>query len=131
MTMADLSDTLRGAARIGARSETVFRGIENRAALASLELEEGCRVTFSVLGWVVLSASATLLAGVTVNFIVAAAFWDTPHRFTALAVVGACELLAAFAAGVIARMRWRAWFPLEHTRDQLKKDSQCLRQILN
>jgi uncharacterized membrane protein YqjE len=131
MTVSDFTETLRGAARIGARSQTVFRGIENRAALASLELEEGCGAMLSVLGWVVFAASAALLVGVTVNFMVAAAFWDTPHRFTALAVLGVCELLAGLVAGAFARMRWRAWFPLEHTRDQLKKDSQCLRQILN
>lgn len=131
MTVGDLTDTLHGAARIGARSDTVLRGIENRAALASLELEEGFQSVLSVLGWVVLAASAALFVGVTVNLLVAAAFWDTPHRLSALAALGVCELVVGLVAGALARMRWRAWFPLEHTRDQLKKDSRCLRQILN
>jgi uncharacterized membrane protein YqjE len=129
--MSDFVQVIHGLLRLESRSGTVLRGFENRAALAAVEIEEGKEVLTSAIVWLFVAMAAGLLVGLALTFLVAAVFWDTPHRVTALVVLALVELAVAVIAGAVARVRWRSWFPLEQTRAQLKKDSECLRQMFN
>jgi len=128
--LADLGATLENAARLGSQAGLLLQALEHRAALANLELEEARKHASVVVVVGAMSLLLLLLVGTTLGLIVAAAFWDTPHRVLALVLFGAGELLLAGAAAWYVRHRWRCWRLLEHTRDQLTKDLSCLREIL-
>lgn len=129
MLAADIGATLENVTRLGSNAGLVLRALENRAALAALELGEARDRVQLTLVCLALSAVLLLLTGVTVAFVVAAIFWDTPHRVLALAILGGVELLLGVGGVWYALRQWKRWQPLEHTRDQLAKDSACLREM--
>lgn len=114
----------------GSRSALLWQALENRTALAALEFEEARREIARLLIWALVGAVVVLLAGITMTFVVAAIYWDTPHRVLALAIGGGLELLGGVAALVLARARWRNWIPLEYTREQFCKDTECVRDLI-
>ncbi len=131
MLAADIGATLENVTRLGSNADVVLRALENRAALATLELEEARQRMEAMAVAGAASAIVALLVGVTANLIVAAIFWDTPHRVLALSILGGVELVVAIGGAWFACSRWRQWRPLEHTRDQLSKDSACLREVFS
>ena len=95
-----------------------------------LEVEDAGQRVARALLWATLAAIAALLAGLTLTVLVAAIFWDGPHRVTALAVLGLIELgLAGTAAALVIR-HWQRWQLFTHLRDQLTKDCSCIREVL-
>jgi uncharacterized membrane protein YqjE len=108
-----------------------INGVEHRAALASLEFSELKR-DLALSGALVLTASfATLLAGTAALLLVAAIYWDTEHRVSAMAI--ALAVLATLAVGCLAAA-WRFVSRLQilpAVREQLKKDRTCLGTILS
>lgn len=129
MPAANLGATLETITRLGANAGLLLRALENRAALAAVELEEARLRAVATLLVAGVSTGVLFLAGATASLLVAAIFWDTPHRVLALALFGAFELLVAAGGGWWAWSRWQRWRPLEHTRDQFTKDAECLREI--
>jgi len=131
MIAADLGALLSNVTRFGSNADLVFRALENRAALAALELEEARHRFLSVACGIVLTGMMLLMAGVTATAIVAAIYWDTPHRTTSLIILGAIEIVVVAAGICYVRSQWKRWQLFELSRQQLAKDSACLREILS
>jgi len=130
MFAADLAATLETANRLRAHGDLVLRALENRAALAVLELEEAYRRLAAAATLGAVCAALVLLAGVSATFLVAAISWDTPARVAALAWTSGVEVVLAVIVGGLTRARWKRLRLLEHTRDQLTKDAACLREVI-
>lgn len=130
MTVADIGATLTNASRLGSNAGILLQAVENRAALAVLELEEaGTHLQRTLLSGAI-AIGALLLCGVTVSLFVAAAFWDTPHRLTAIAIVGVLQLATAAVAAWSCLAGWRRLRLFTDLREQLSKDCACLREVL-
>jgi uncharacterized membrane protein YqjE len=65
-----------------------------------------------------------------VNLIVAAIFWDTPHRVTALVWFAVLEIATSVGIVLWLRSRWNRFALFSATREQLKKDCECLHDLL-
>ena len=116
--------------RLQATLEVITRGFEHRAELIEVELAEARAEATSILSTLLVSGVAVLLAGVAVNILVAAVWWDTPYRVRSLAILTGVEVAIAITAVVRWRTRLSGWQPLATTAQQFKKDSQCLRESL-
>lgn len=130
MLAADLAATLETATRLGAHGDLLLRALENRAALAALELEEAGRRLTAAAVVCTLAGVLLLIAGFGVTLLVAAIAWDTPARVPAIAWTCGLELVLALVLGGVAWTRWTNLRLLEHTRDQLTKDAACLREVI-
>jgi uncharacterized membrane protein YqjE len=122
---------LTGLGRLQSSAAVLARGLDHRAELASVEMDEARDHATGLFGLFLLGAIAALLTGFAINFFVAALWWDTPHRLLSLGILAGVQGAVAAAALLTALRRTRKWHPLSHTFDQLKKDSQCLRELLN
>jgi uncharacterized membrane protein YqjE len=116
--------------RLQSSAAVFVRGIDHRAELAALEMGEARDHAVGITGLFLISAVAALLTGFAINFLVAALWWDTPHRVLAIALSIAVQATIAVAAAALCVKRARVWRPLSQTIDQLKKDSQCLHELL-
>jgi len=116
--------------RLQATVEVITRGFHHRAELIELELAEARTEATAILTTLLVSGVAVLLAGVAINFLIAAIWWDTPYRVRSLAIVTGIEVAIAVTAVIRWRTRLSGWQPLATTAEQLKKDSQCLRESL-
>lgn len=131
MLAADIGATIENASRLGSNADVLLRALENRMALAGLELEEARQRAERAFLAALASGTLLLLTGTALNLLVAAIFWDTPNRVLALLILAGVQLLLAATLGWWSYAHWKRWEPLEHTRDQLAKDSACLREIFN
>jgi uncharacterized membrane protein YqjE len=129
MVASNLGAALANVTRLGSSAELILRALDNRVALAALELQEARQRLAAIVVWSAVGILALLLAGITVTAVVAAIFWDTPHRVTALVTLGVIEVAAAIASGWYVYSRLHRWVLLEHSRDQIAKDTVCLREI--
>lgn len=111
-------------------ADVLFRGIEHRAALAAVEFAEA--KTDLVRSLLLLCAGSVVLflAGIALTLVVAAAFWDTPHRVAALAWLAGAEVLLAGGVLFWVRHRWSEWRALPATRSELEKDLRLIRSLL-
>jgi uncharacterized membrane protein YqjE len=116
--------------RLQSSAAVFVRGIDHRAELAALEMSEARDHAVGITGLFLISAVAALLTGFAINFLVAALWWDTPHRVLAIALSIAVQATIAVTAATLCVKRARVWRPLSQTIDQLKKDSQCLHELL-
>lgn len=121
---------LPGLGRLQSSAAVLARGFDHRAELAAIELGEARDHAVGISGLFMLGAVAALLTGFAINFFVAALWWDTPHRLLAIGLLAGVQGAVALTAVLTAVNRARSWYPLAHTFDQLKKDSQCLRDLL-
>tara|TARA_R110002020_G_scaffold405314_1_gene615315 strand:- start:378 stop:824 length:447 start_codon:yes stop_codon:yes gene_type:complete len=107
-----------------------WQALENRAALAAVELAEVRTqgVRFS------LGAVATLLGaqltGIALLAAVTAMSWDTEYRVAAPALATAVIGGTTLGLGLWWRARMRAWRPFDATRDQLSKDRDLFRAMM-
>jgi uncharacterized membrane protein YqjE len=131
MVASDLGATLSNVSRIGSSADLLLRAIDNRAALAALELAEAKRRLTMLAIWSVIGALALLLGGITITWIVAAIFWDTPQRVTALVVLALLQFVVVVASGWFVHSRWHRWSLFEDSREQFAKDVACLREIVS
>lgn len=102
----------------------------NRLELLMLELEEErhhfLRVSILALG----AAVFALLAGMGFTAAIVVSFWQT-SPVTVLVVLGVCYSVAAillYRRVVFVQHDWR---PLSATQEQLQKDGECLKELLN
>ena len=125
------SSIVPGLDRLQASAAVFARGAEHRAELASIELGEARDEALGISVLFLIGAVAALLTGFALNFLVAAIWWDSPHRVLAIGLCAAVQ--AAGAAILITRCirRARNWHPLAETFNQIKKDTQCLHELLN
>lgn len=129
MPALEAPEIIPGFSRIKTGAGIVLRGLEHRAELAALELGE-LRTQVTAAGTLIAVATAAFyLAGLAATLLVAAIFWDTPHRTGALVWLTSIEVLVGVAAIVWMRRRWRDWRPWSATREQLNRDARCLHQI--
>ncbi|ATC65534.1 hypothetical protein CMV30_17140 [Nibricoccus aquaticus] len=122
---------LPGIDRLQASAAVLARGFDHRAELASLELGDARDHAVGLSGLFLIGAVAALLTGFAANFFVAALWWDTPHRLLAIGLAALVQAAVATTSIALCIHRARRWRPLPLTIDQLKKDSQCLRDLLN
>lgn len=104
--------------------------VSHRADLVAIELTEArahALTSAILLGVAVLLAFLGLL---TLNLIVAALVWESPHRAWWLVGLGGIHLGGAAIAVLLLQRRLRSWQPLSEIRHQLHLDQQCLSQIL-
>ena len=130
MSSSPDSTTEPSSGRFQASAAVVARGVEHRAELAGLELCEARHEALSLTGLFLIGAVAALLTGFAINFFVAALWWDTPHRLLAIGLTAGIQAVVATVVIVLCVRRARVWRPLAFTIDQIKKDSQCLRDLL-
>jgi uncharacterized membrane protein YqjE len=130
MNVQDVAGMFSGLSRLRQSADVIMRGVENRAELAALELGEVRREAMIAIVVAGVCAAVLLLAGVAVNLLVAAIFWDTPHRVTALAWVLGIELALGIGGSLWLRHRLMQFDPFAATREQLRKDSVCLHELL-
>jgi uncharacterized membrane protein YqjE len=119
-----------GLGRLHASAAVLARGVDHRAELAAIELVEARDQAVGLSSLFLLGGVAALLTGVALNILVAAIWWDTPHRVLAVGLFTALQAALATFAIVRATRRTRDWAPLSQTLEQLKKDAQCLRDLL-
>jgi uncharacterized membrane protein YqjE len=120
---------LPGFGRLQESAEIVLRGLGHRAQLAAVELEELRDETGRAAVLFGASVVAFLLAGVTTNLVIAAIYWDTPHRVTAMVITGVIELIVGTVVAVVLWRRWRGWRPFAATTEQLELDGKCLEDL--
>ncbi len=130
MTASDIGATLTNASRLGSNAGLLLQAVENRAVLAVLELEEAGTHLRKTLVAACVAAAASLLGGFTLSLLVAAIFWDTSHRVTAIAIVAAVQIALAAGGAWFALAGWRRARLFSDLRDQLTKDCACLREVL-
>jgi uncharacterized membrane protein YqjE len=115
--------------RMRATIGIVARGLEHRAELAGVELVEARQEAAIVSAYLAVGALIALHAGLAANLLIAAIWWDSPHRVLAMVVALTAQAsLAAICIG-IGVFRARRWHPFATTIEQLKKDSQCVRDL--
>lgn len=121
---------MSGFDRVQTSAAVFVRGIDHRAELAALEMGEARDHAVGLSGLFLISAVGALLTGFAVNLLVAALWWDTPHRVLAISLSIGAQAAIAITAATLCVRRARLWRPLSQTLDQLKKDSQCLHELL-
>jgi uncharacterized membrane protein YqjE len=119
-----------GLGRLHASAAVFARGVDHRAELAAIELVEARNQAAGLSGLYLIGGVVALLTGVAINFLVAAIWWDTPHRILAVGLFTGLQATVATIAIVAATRRMREWAPLSQSFQQLKKDAQCLRELL-
>jgi uncharacterized membrane protein YqjE len=128
--LEETSSLLPGLGRLQSSAATILRGADHRAELASLELGEARDKALGLSVLFLIGAVATLLTGFALNLFVAALWWDTPHRLLAIGLLAGVQAAGAIGAIAVCVSRARQWNPLSETFDQLKKDTQCLHELL-
>ncbi len=111
---------------LGSLAETLLNMLESRLELFTLEFRlERARFTL-LLTLVVVGSGSLLLAGVAFT---AGLIWAVPADYRLIAL-GSCMLVYLIVAGACAlwlsRIFQRIELPFHETRDELKKDVQCL-----
>jgi uncharacterized membrane protein YqjE len=103
---------------------------ENRLELLLVEAQEEREQIFRAF-WLSLGAAVfSMLAGMALTILVAAAFWNS-YPVAALAILLLLYLGAALCFyGQLARLR-RDWQTFSATFGELKKDRECLEKHLN
>lgn len=130
MSTPEIASLIPRLLRLQAAADIVWRALGHRGELAALECK-AARSELATTGVLVAAATvALLLAGFALTLLVAAIFWDTPHRVTAICGLAGGEIVVGLVAGAWARRRWRSWEPLTNTRRQLQQDAECVREIL-
>jgi uncharacterized membrane protein YqjE len=124
---ASLSQLGDSSKRVGGR---LFAIAENRLELLSVEVqEERDRIIYALM-LVFGLATLSLLAGMAMSAALVVLFWQNSPVVTLLI------LLALYAGGAIClyarlhRLR-QEWETLPATREQLRKDRECMDQLLN
>jgi uncharacterized membrane protein YqjE len=128
--MPSAPSLLSGVSRLPSSASRVLRGLDHRAELAALELSEAREHATGIAALLLLAAVAALLTGFALNFLIAAIWWDTPHRVLAIGVSTLVQAAVAGGAALLCARRARRWRPFPETFEQLKKDSQCLHALL-
>lgn len=114
---------------LGAVVRLLNDALENRLALAGVELDETkshVSVAAVLLGIV---ACLVIFAGFAFTLMVAALVWDSPHRGAWLAGLGGFYVLAAAAVSFVLWRRLKGWQPFAETKSQLNQDQQCLKEL--
>lgn len=118
------------ASRLFRSAPHLARGLANRRDLARLDLEEAwckCVRTFVVALASMLFFS---LAAAGLMVIVAAVYWDTPHRVLAVSVFAGAEAFVALSGVLWIWLGWRRWRFFQTTFEQLERDAECLARII-
>jgi len=121
---------LPGLGRLQSSASVLVRGIDHRAELASLELSEAKDRAIGFSGLLVAGIVTALLTGFALDIFVAALWWDTPHRLLAIGILVVVQAVVAVIAFARGFKQVKLWHPLFQTINQLKKDTQCLRDLL-
>lgn len=118
-----------GVPRLAASARVLLRALGHRLDLAALEAREARVELVFFVALLGMAVAAAFLAGFTLSLLVAAIFWDTPYRVVALVCLAVAQIAAAVAGLGWVRARARAWRPLAETREQLRKDAECLNRF--
>jgi uncharacterized membrane protein YqjE len=114
--------------RSGAR--VVADGMEHRLELTALDAADA-RAEAGRLAVVAASCAVfATLAGFALNALVIALAWDTPHRILAISLLAFVQLMGAAVLALQLRKRFAVWAPFRSTLDELRKDRECLRDVL-
>jgi uncharacterized membrane protein YqjE len=116
--------------RVGDYARVLFTGARHRAELAALELIEARNAAIASGLWWAGAVLLLMLGSATLTALVAAAFWDTPYRLAALAVMAAVYLGGAVTCFLQVRRRLRSWQPFHETAGQIRKDALCLGELM-
>jgi len=102
---------------------------ENRVELLLVELEEERDKLITAVLLVLASAAFGVLAGITLTLTVAVVLWNRSPVLAVLALFALYGFLSVFLFLRFLKMR-KEWKILATTREQLKKDSECLAELL-
>jgi uncharacterized membrane protein YqjE len=116
--------------RVGDYARVCFTGARHRAELAALELVEARNTAIASALWWAGGVLLLLLGSATLTALVAAAFWNTPYRLTALGIMAAVYLGGAATCFLQFRHRLRSWQPFHETAGQIRKDASCLGELM-
>jgi uncharacterized membrane protein YqjE len=116
--------------RLQSSASILARGIDHRTELASIELSEARDDAVAISALLIGGVVAGVLAGVALNLLVAAIWWDTTHRVRAISLSLTVQIVVAISVFALGRRRLRLWHPLASTIDQLKKDAVCVRDLI-
>lgn len=119
-----------GSSLLPAGARLLLRALTHRLALLSLELEENRERLASASVLLALLTVVFVLAGMGLLLLVAAIYWDTSLRVTALALATGTLVAIAIGGAISLRRHWRNWHPFQATRATLEEDIQWLRRIL-
>jgi len=117
--------------RAGEAARVLVHGLGHRAELVGIEMEEARDAAASSGLMFAVAAALFFLAALTLTGLLAAAFWDTAFRLPVLLTIAIAYAGGGVAVLLAARRRLRAWNPFSETTSQLKKDAQCLQELLN
>ncbi len=129
--LGESSPFLPGMDRLQKSAAAVLRGADHRSELASIELGEARDRAAGISVLFLVGAVAALLTGFALNLLIAAIWWDTPHRLLAIGIALLLQAALSTAALVLSITRARQWHPFPETFQQLRKDAQCLQDLLN
>jgi uncharacterized membrane protein YqjE len=127
----DTSSLIPGLDRLQSSAAIIVRGADHRAELASIELGEARDQAMGISVLFLVGAVAALLTGFALNLLIAAIWWDTPHRVLAIAIAGGVQVAISATALLVCIARARQWHPFPQTFEQLRKDTRCLNDLLN
>jgi uncharacterized membrane protein YqjE len=127
----ETSSLVPGFDRLQSSAAAILRGADHRSELASIELGEAREQATGISVLFLVGGVAALLTGFAINLLVAALWWDTPHRLLAIGIAVGAQAAIAVTALVISVGRARQWHPFPQTFEQLRKDTRCLQEILN
>lgn len=108
----------------------LLQGATNRRDLALLELQETVRKCVVSLVMACAAALLLCLAAVSLTFIIAAIYWDTPQRVTALVILASVEAFLGIAGFLWLWLSWKRWKFFQTTLEQLEKDTECLSHLI-
>jgi uncharacterized membrane protein YqjE len=127
-------ETNNGVVNVATASKRVAKRflaiLENRFALAVIELQEEREKVLHSLLYAMAAAVCVLLAGITLTILVAIAFWGN-HPIVALSVLMALYLTIAAVFYLRLRKLRREWELLPSTIEQMRKDRECLGKNLS
>lgn len=115
--------------RLRATADVLSRGLGHRSELAALEIGEAGQRATNLVMLLACGALAGLLAGFALNLLVAAIWWDSPHRVLAVGIALGAQGILCAALLLRGRSLAANWRPLETTVEQLKKDCRCVQEI--
>lgn len=125
-----LEDVFPQLRRIGDYAKVILSGVGHRTELACIEFAEARDAALIATLWIVGALMLVMLGVATLTACIAAAFWDTPHRLTVLALMGFGYLAAAAAAFFFLRRKLTEWQPFAETSEQIRKDTQCIQDLI-
>jgi uncharacterized membrane protein YqjE len=104
--------------------------LENRLALAMVELQEERERVLRSLWFAMAAAVSGLLAGIVLTILVAVVFWGNHPIAALLALLAIYLSIAVIFYLRLARLQ-RDWQTLPATVEQLRKDRECLGKNLS